>query len=179
MSWFKIRCTIPSYAFGFSRLGGEFLPHPCKKEHVPFCLLRFQQRHADHGRGEGCSWEGWSVAGCRCCCCSCSQPGSVKAWPLLGTDSATGDQPAVPFAHSHCLWPVQHGCLLHGEVQRANKICPDIPSSHPFPSNQIGLVTTFGWQVCKIVGSLRQSQCDLISLYRTQQNEALNLICSL
>lgn len=69
MSWFKIRCTIPSYAFGFSRLGGEFLPHPCKKEHVPFCLLRFQQRHADHGRGEGCSWEGWSVAGCRCCCC--------------------------------------------------------------------------------------------------------------
>lgn len=64
-------------------------------------------------------------------------------------------------------------------VQRANKISLDIPSSHPSPSNQIGPVTTFGWQVCKLFGSLRQSQCDLIFLYRTQQNEAQNLICSL
>lgn len=160
MSWFKIRCTIESYAFGFRRLGGEFFSHQCKKEHVPFCLFREQvlagacrpwykwglllrelEWLSPHGWYSPCVWT-----------CRCSQPDSVKAWPLLGTDmlQEISQLLLIPFAHSHCLWPVQHVFLLHSTVQKANKICLDIPSSHLFPSHQIGLITTFGWQLCKL-----------------------------
>lgn len=70
--------------------------------------------------------------------CRCSQPDHGKACPLLGIDSATGEQPAVPFAHSHCLWPVQHGCFAPWHATKSQQNLPwhSFISSLPFKSNR-------------------------------------------
>lgn len=78
-------------------------------------------------------------------------------------------------------WPLTSATWLlapcHGTKSNQNPPWHSFISSLPFKSHRS---CEYFWVASlQNIGSLRHSQWDLICLYRTQQNEALNLICSL